>query len=294
MGIIKFDIRHPNGQREAIVVEGERALIGSASFCDVRLPMDQVAYEHVLIEALGGTLRAEAKADQPPATINGMPLTAGPLAPDAVIGIGRIRLFISFLPDAVEGGNLTIKNKKPGNPAVQLGLVALFGIAAYLLLMEGNSPIAPPPAQAPRLFSSAATTCPQSDPAAAHAFGLEQMQVGEIKRERLPFVVKEAVAAVGLFQTAAACFERAGAADWVREATEASEGLKRSLISDFRARRIRLAHMLKVEDYELAQKDVQVLRSMMAGQSGPYAQWLTQVAKQIQSKQSKGKKKEGK
>ena len=99
MGIIQFDIRHPDGRRESIVVEGERAMIGSASHCDVRLPMDQAAYEHVLIESLSGTLRAEAKADHPPATINNMPLSASALSADSVLGIGRIRLFVTFVPD---------------------------------------------------------------------------------------------------------------------------------------------------------------------------------------------------
>ena len=62
MSVLRFEIRYPNGHREAAVVEGERALIGSASHCDVRLPMDAAAYEHVLIEVQGSTLRAESKA----------------------------------------------------------------------------------------------------------------------------------------------------------------------------------------------------------------------------------------
>lgn len=285
MGIIQFDIRHPNGEREAIVVEGERALIGSASFCDVRLPMDQAAYEHVLIEAFGGTLRAEAKADQPPATINGMPLTASPLSADAVIGIGSIRVFVTFVADLLEGGNVRAKDKKEGNPAVQLGLLVLFGMAAFFLLQEEESVIAPPPTEAPQLFGSAAPACPQADPAAAQAFGQEQRDLGDTKRERLPFVVEEGVAAVGLFQMASACFEKAGATKRAREADEVAQGLKRDLVDEFRARRIRLSHVLAVEDYELARRDVQVLSALTAGKKGPYVEWLGQLAKQLKGKQ---------
>ena len=284
MGIIQFDIRHPDGRRESIVVEGERAMIGSASHCDVRLPMDQAAYEHVLIESFSGTLRAQTKADHPPATINNMPLTASALSTDSVLGIGRIRLFVTFVPDLAEGGNLRTKEKGKGNPVVQLGLVGLFGLCAYLLLVNEETPIAPPPAQAPELFAATAPSCPQSDPSAARAFGLEQCELGDTKRERLPFAVKEGVEAVSLFELGAACFEKAGAEGDARYAEDIATGLKRELVDDFRARRIRLSHVLAVQDYELARKDVQVLSALTDGKKGPYVEWLRQVGQQLKGK----------
>src|SRR5262245_61389656 len=168
MGVIKVDIRHPNGQRESAVVEGERALIGSASFCDVRLPMDQAAYEHVLIEVHGGTLRAEAKVDNPAATINGMPFAASALAPDAVLGIGNVRLYVSFVTDTLDGPQLDAKKKKDdSSPAIRaIGLVG-FAVAAYWLLVDPDTPIDPPPATTMSLFSDTAATCPQTTPEAA-------------------------------------------------------------------------------------------------------------------------------
>src|SRR5437773_12176429 len=111
MGIIKFDIRHANGQRESAVVEGQRALIGSAAHCDVRLAMDQSAYEHVLIEVVGSTLRAEARAEQPPATVDGVELVASALSPDAVLGVGNTRLYVSFVPDALDGPQVLAKQQ---------------------------------------------------------------------------------------------------------------------------------------------------------------------------------------
>ncbi len=284
MGIIQFDIRHPDGRRESIVVEGERAMIGSASHCDVRLPMDQAAYEHVLIESFSGTLRAQTKADHPPATINNMPLTASALSTDSVLGIGRIRLFVTFVPDLGEGGNLRTKEKSKGNPVVQLGLVALFGLGAYVLLVDPEAPIAPPPAQAPELFATTVPSCPQSEPSAARAFALEQCELGDTKRERLPFAVKEGVEAVSLFELGAACFNKAGAESDARYAEEIATGLKRELVDDFRARRIRLSHMLAVNDYELARKDVQVLSALTDGKKGPYVEWLRQVGQQLKGK----------
>jgi hypothetical protein len=287
VGIIQFDIRHPDARREAIVVEGERAMIGSASHCDVRLPMDQAAYEHVLIESFSGTLRAEAKADHPPATINNMPLTGSALSPDSVLGIGKIRLFVTFVPDLGEPGNLRTKEKGKSNPVVQLGLVAMFGLGAFVLLAEEEVPIAPPPAQAPELFAATAPSCPQSDPSAARAFALEQCELGDTKRERVPFAVKEGVDAVGLFELGAACFRKAGVESDALYAEDIAKGLKQDLVDDFRARRIRLSHVLAVKDYELARKDVQVLSALTDGKKGPYVEWLHKTAQQLKGKEGK-------
>src|SRR3954463_11227417 len=115
MATIKIDIRHSNGQRESVVIEGERAIIGSASHCDVRLPMDQAAYEHVLIEVQGSTLRAESKVESPAATINGMPFAASTLATDAVLGIGNIRLYVSSVRDLFDGPQLDAKKGDEAN-----------------------------------------------------------------------------------------------------------------------------------------------------------------------------------
>jgi hypothetical protein len=284
MGIIQFDIRHPNGQREAIVVEGERALIGSASYCDVRLPMDQAAYEHVLIEAFGGTLRAEAKTDKPPATINDMPLTASPLSSDTVLGIGRIRLFVNFVPDFDASASVTAKKKNQANPAVQLGLVVMFGLVAYLLLMDDETVIAPPPAQAPQLFTDTAVECREKVPAAALAFAQEQQALGDTKRERLPFAASEGVAAVGLFEMAAACYETGGRPVEAREARNTADTLKADLVNDFRARRVRLSHVLAVKDYALARADVAVLQALAVDKKGPYVDWLAKTAEQLKGK----------
>src|SRR3954469_9221290 len=169
MGIIKFDIRHANGQRESAVVEGQRALIGSASHCDVRLAMDQSAYEHVLIEAVGTTLRAEARSQQPPATVDGVELVAGTLSSGAVLGLGNTRLYVSFVPDALDGPQVAAK-QQAANPLLTLALIPIFAALGYLLFWDGESKIAQPPAQVQALFSEAAVVCPHQDASRARAF----------------------------------------------------------------------------------------------------------------------------
>jgi hypothetical protein len=157
-------------------------------------------------------------------------------------------------------------------------------VAGYLLLAENETPIERPPADAPQLFSQIPRVCPQNDPSQATAFAQEQMDLGDTKRERLPFAVKEGVAAVALYETAAACFAKGDRQSLSREADEAAQTLKRDLSDDFRARRLRLSHLLDVQDFELAKKDVVVLRAMTETKRDRYTRWLATVAEQLKSK----------
>lgn len=286
MAVIQFDIQLPNGQRESTFIEGERALIGSASHCDVRLPMEQAAYEHVLVEVVGGTLRAEAKADDPPATLNRMPFSAAPLAEDSVLGIGKVRLFVTLVRDVDVGGSqlASKKSKQGSNPAVQIGLLAVFAAAAYLLLMEKDNQLAPPPQKTPELFTGAAPKCKHSNATQAVGFAAEQLALADGKRERMPFHASDGVAAVTHYQTAAACFRVAKEPEAAAEAEQAADSLKKSLQEDFRSRRLRLSHMIKVGDYEIARQDVKVLLALTEGKSGQYVDWLKRAAKDLEGK----------
>jgi hypothetical protein len=284
VSIIQFDIRHPNGQRESTVVEGERALIGSASHCDVRLPMDQAAFEHVLIEVVGNTLRATAKADRPPPTINGMPLTASPLADDSALGIGRIRLFVTFVADVPDGARAATSKKKGGGPGTQVALLAGFAVAAYFLLSSSDAPIAEAPEETPKLFAEPVTTCPKLNPQQAVALADDQTALADSKRERMPFLITDGVAAVGIYETTAACYRVGGMQAEARAADETASALRRQLSNDFRSRRLRLSQMLKVEDWDMARRDALVLRSLLHGKKGSYVEWLNGVLKQLKDR----------
>jgi hypothetical protein len=282
--MIQFEVRHPSGKREAIAVEGERALVGSGSHCDVRLPMEDAAYEHVVIEALGGTLRAEARADDPKATINDMPLTLATLSPGAVLGVGRVRLFVSFTADFGEGQAVSTTKRKDSSPLVAVAVAAAFGVGGYLLLMEGDASIPRAPAEAPALFASAPVACPPTDQSQALAFAEEQRDLADGKRERLPFAIADGVGAVRFYETAAACFRQGGAEITALDADEAAKSLKRDLTDELRARALRLSHMLEVQDYPLALRDVTVLRALTTGKQGKYVEWLATVSKQLEAK----------
>jgi hypothetical protein len=131
------------------------------------------------------------------------------------------------------------------------------------------------------LFTDTAPTCPQTTPETALALAEEKLALADGKRERLPFDVREGVAAAPVYDLAIACYKVAKRDDRVKDTEAARDSLKRSLNDDFRARKLRLEMMLKVEDFDLAWKDVLVLQQMTADKHGDYVEWLAGVHKRV-------------
>ena len=65
---LRFQIRNADGQLEQLVVEAERALVGSGAHCEIRLPVDQARVEHVLIELGPAGIFARALSFEPSPT----------------------------------------------------------------------------------------------------------------------------------------------------------------------------------------------------------------------------------
>src|SRR5262249_14432559 len=104
-----------------------------------------------------------------------MTFVVSALAPEDVLGIGNIRVYITYVTDAFEGPQVAAKKKDDSNPAIRaIGLV-VFAVAAYYVLWDPEVPIAPPPASTMDLFSEEAVTCPQTSPEAAVALGDEKL-----------------------------------------------------------------------------------------------------------------------
>ena len=288
MSVLRFEIRYADGRKEIATVDGERALIGHGGHCDVRLPLDQAANEHVAVEVVGGTVRVETKAFDPPATINGLAFTKMPIPPDVPLKLATTRIFISLVSDlALEGGAPAVQKKKKSeqtSPAMKLlGLLALAG-GAYMALSGDDPKVVQAPAQAPDLFDPSPTTCPQSAPDQARASANDKRDIADGKRERSPFVAKDGVQAVSLYELAAVCYRQAGEPALAAQMQTASTQLRESIVQDFRARRVRLEHLMAVKDYELAKKDVGVLRSLTDGKQGPWVNWLARADRIVKQK----------
>ena len=276
MSLLRFEIRYADGRKEITHVDGERALIGNGAHCDIRLPLDQAAQEHVAVEVIGGTVRLETKAFEPAATVNGMPFTNMPITPDVPLKIGSTRIFIA-LGDAGFEGAVVQKKAEQTSPLMKVVAVAVLVAGAYMLMSDDEQPMAAAPAQAPELFAATPTaTCPQGAPDQARAFAQDKFDLAEGKRERSPFAPKDGVEAVQLYDVASACFKVGGDQGRAAEAATDAKQLRASITQDFRARRVRLEHLLAVGDFQLAKNDVKVLRALTEGKQGKYVDWLQQ------------------
>ncbi|HET9955605.1 MAG TPA: hypothetical protein VFQ61_13920 [Polyangiaceae bacterium] len=284
MTTLKFDIQHAHGPRESVIVEGARAWIGSAAHCEVRLPIDQAAPEHVLVELQGGGAQLHVHADAEAPRVNELPLSAADLVPGSVLQIGQVRLAVSWAEDDRTGPNPESTARSNREVLFALGLVLLFLVLGFGMLSERATPLEQAPNTYPPLFAAPAASCPDVDPGRARARGEEYLAVADTKRERMPFAIDEGVAAVGRYETASACFRVGAIEGRAREAQQSADALKEQLSNEFRARRLRLSHLLRVQDRELAAEDVRALRQLLRAHQGPYVDWLEAVSRQLESR----------
>jgi hypothetical protein len=285
VSLLRFEIRYADGRKEVTHVDGERALIGNGAHCDIRLPLDQAAHEHVAVEVIGGTVRLETKAFEPAATVNGMPFTNMPIVPDVPLKIGSTRIFIALGDAVFEGGAVVQKKTEQTSPLMKVLAVVVLVAGAYMVMSNDEQPGTVAPAQAPELFpAKSAVTCPQTAPDQARAFAADKFDVAEGKRERSPFAPKDGVEAVQLYDLAGACFKVGGDQARADLAATSSKQLRASITQDFRARRVRLEHLLAVGDYQLATNDVKVLRALTEGKQGKYVDWLQQQSQMLKQR----------
>jgi hypothetical protein len=269
-----------NGKSESFTVDAERVRIGSAAYCEVRLPHGEAAPVQLVLEDGGPLgLRAELVADLPLTTVDGKPLSSGVLAPSSVIEIGSTRLAISTLGGAVVGAGPVAKQKTSPVTLVA-GAIAIPLALAQFSLPEEDDELGSQH-QPPALFASAAPACPQTEPTAALSLAAEQRALGDAKRERRPFRASQGVRAVELYGTAAACFRAGGHVAPAAAAERDAVALKRDLDESYRTHRVRLEHALSTKNYKVAEVEVQALRDLLSGQQGEYTGWLQSLSRRL-------------
>jgi hypothetical protein len=263
------------------LLDAERVLVGTGAHCEIRLPLDQAAVEHVALETAGGIVRAQARAFEPQATINGVPFMEAQLAPDAVLGIGRTEIRVS--PAAAgEGDKVVKKTAQKTSPLTYVLVLIAMPLAGYVILADdsddANAAGAP---KAPELWDAPETKCPQADPQKAMAFAKEKRVVADGKRERRPFHVQDGVSAVPIFETTAACFRLAGDTEDADDSAAAAKQLRTLVNEDYRTHRVRLEHALSVNDWKTAQHEVKMLLAFTDGKQGDYVTWLSNLDRQL-------------
>lgn len=280
--VLRFQIRHHTGHVEQLNVEAERALIGSGAHCEIRLPVDQARVEHVLVEVGPAGVFALALSFEPPPTINDIPFTQAPLPAGAILGVGGCQIFVELADEVASGAG---RSKKKTSPLSLLLVLIMLPAAGYLLLSddEGVTAVLKAPRDVPELWGPPITACSHTGEQAL-AFAQERVAVADAKRERRPFHVQDGVQAVPIYESAAACFRVGRDHASGQLADDAAKFLRREMTDDFRTRRVRLEHTLKIEDYVSAQKEVRVLLQFTEGKSGKYVEWLSNLDRRLKAK----------
>lgn len=278
---LSFRVQLPDGGPQQLLVDSDRVLIGSGAHCEIRLPGDQAASEHVLITFLGGHVYAQARALQPPPMLNGAPFTEAPLLPNSVLQIGRSEITVSIV-EIADQASLDKSKSEPTSPLTYLlGVLAIPLLVFILLDEQPDDGTGGRPEQVPPLWEAAGASCPQQAKDQALGMAYSRKVVAEGKRERSPFDVRDGVAAVPLFQQAAACYQVGGEPDTAKEMQAAADKMKKQLEEDYRAHQMRLIHSLDVKDLRTAQREVKVLLAMLQGRNDPYVQWLGNLERRL-------------
>ncbi|MCC6555567.1 MAG: hypothetical protein IT372_21610 [Polyangiaceae bacterium] len=281
---LQFRIQMPEGGPQQLLVDSDRVLIGSGAHCEIRLPGDLAASEHVEINFLGGHMYAKARALQPPPLLNGAPFTEAPLQPNSVLQIGRSEITVSIV-EIADQANVSIKKSEPTSPFTYVLAVLMIPLGYFVLFYEPPDDVASGmPKDVPVLWDSAPTTCPQAAKDQALGMAFNRKLVAEGKRERSPFDVRDGVAAVPLFLQASACFQVGGDTARAGEMSAAADKLKKQLEEDYLAHRMRLEHALDVKDLKTAYKEIRVLLDMLQGKSDPYVVWLSNLERRLKIK----------
>jgi hypothetical protein len=286
VNVLKFRIRYQDGRTEELAVEGDRVLIGSGAHCEIRLPVDQAAIEHVAVQTSAAGLTADALTFQPPPTLNGMPFSKTQLLPDAIIGIGQCQIRAVIAEQGAGTAVIQAKKQKTSPATLLLAAVAI-PISLYVLMSDdGSTSTGPAPKDVPDLWGDAVKTCPQAGQQAL-VVAQEKRGLADTKRERRPFFVQDGVAAVPMYETAAACFAAGGDPGAAKEAGDAAVTLRKTVQEDYRTHRVRLEHALSVNDWATAHREATVLLAFTEGKQGDYVTWLANLERQLQLKYGK-------
>ena len=281
---LKFKIQHTTGQSEELAIETTRALLGSGAHCEIRLPLDQAANEHVAVSLTPTGLVAEALSFNPPPTINDSPINRSPITEGAVLGVGQTKIWVEIV-ELEEGAAVKKKQQEKTSPMTYVLAAIAVPISLYILLTD--DPPGPPlsaPTEPPELWGEPIKACPQAGRSAALALAEDRIVLADAKRERRPFYVKEGVAAVPLYETAAVCYATAGKKEEAAAAAAAGKKVREQVAEDYRTHRIRLEHALSIDDWRTSQKEVRILLDFTSGIQSEYVTWLDNLDRRLRLK----------
>jgi hypothetical protein len=274
----RFRLLHPDGRQESLVVDAERALIGSAAHCEVRLAPDLVAHEHVEVYVNDGTVqfatRALGLASGLP-TLDGATTGEGLWRSGSVLTLGGVEMSV----DVVDMG--TAKAKPPFWALLALLPIAILTVTAVVFARPNGNRLPPLPPAPELLPQKAMAVCTNVAADQRVALANEKNRIALAKRERSPFSPQDGFEAVAYFEYAASCYRASSMGPEAQQAEHSADVLREKLDEDYRVRRVRLEHAYHVHDTPAVKRELSVLIPMTSSHRGPYTEFLAALDRAV-------------
>jgi len=278
MKTLVFVVQEPRRPELVVEVQAERVLLGSGAHCDIRLPLEAAAWEHVVVTQEGDSVVARVVPSDGTAFFNGEARRETDLVAGATIRVEGVMVTLRDI-------NLNEVKKEKTNPlrVVALLVGGFVAFAAILILKNASAAGTPPPPSAPDPVSRAASVCPEKQGALPLAH--QKLTLARSKRERFRFYPKDGVEAVTHYGTARACFEAANDRADAALARDEATILQHAIREDFHASRVRLERALVRKDAYTALAQVKFQRELLAGTTDgdAYLTWLALLQSKLES-----------
>ena len=270
----RFRLVHPDGRQEAMLVDSDRALIGSAAHCEVRLAPELCAHEHVEVYVADkvihwGTRKLALGSELP--MLDGNAMAEGTWPTTSTLALGGVQMTVEIVP-------LGPPKAKPPFWALAIA-IPLFGITiATVAMAHGPRTAEAVIPEAPQLFAPPeAATCKLVPADQRVGLAQETLRLGLAKRERSPFAPADGVEGVNLLERAGACFRNANMPNEANQATEDAKKLRQKVEDDYRVHRVHTEHAFRIHDPAVAKRELALLIPLTSHLRTPYTEWLTQL-----------------
>lgn len=278
MKTLVFLVQEPRRPDLVVEVQSDRVLFGSGAHCDIRLPLEAAAWEHVVVTQEGASVVARVVPSDMSAVFDGEARREAELMKGATV---RIDTVMVTLKDINDNEKKPEKTRPLRSVAMGAGLFVL--AAALFILKNASASGTPPPPAAPDPVGHATASCPEKQGALPLAH--QKLALARSKRERFRFYPRDGVEAVGFFQTAASCFESGADRASAEMSREEATALGREIRDDFHASRVRLERALVRRDARTALAQVKFQRDLLGGsaEADAYLTWLALLQAKLES-----------
>lgn len=266
----RFRVKHPDGRSEQLLVDAERALVGNAAHCEVRLPSETAAHEHVEVFAHEGAVHFVAKREPgiAPPVLSGVPALEARWPPGAILRVGDVELEVELV-------SLGMPKAKPPIWALLVAIPLVVLTAVGIAVARPRDKGLPPIPEAPAILAPNDARCPDLSAEQRVVLATEKHRIALAKRERSPFAPQEAFEAIALFELSAACFRAAERPELAAEPEAAARMLRERTEEEYRLRRLRVEHAYRTHQLVTLKRELAVLIPMTAHRRGPYTEWLS-------------------